>query len=117
MHSGQNRFPEWQNFLQEFPPYAFLKSASFETKISHSTMGRAQCRHTYYYINTIYILWPSGNLVFDFSRIGIAARQWKITFRAYLAVIEQINSENGTIDGFIGILTDCYCDFTLFYCK
>ena len=44
MHSGQNRFPEWQNFLQEFPPYAFLKSASFETKISHSTMGRAQCR-------------------------------------------------------------------------
>ena len=65
----------------------------------------------------LYILWPSGNLVFDFSRIGIAARQWKITFRAYLAVIEQINSENGTIDGFIGILTDCYCDFTLFYCK
>ena len=54
MHSGQNRFPEWQNFLQEFPPYALLKSASFETKISHSTMGRAQCRHTYYYINTIY---------------------------------------------------------------
>ena len=37
MHSGQNRFPKWQNFLQEFPPYAFLKSASFETKISHST--------------------------------------------------------------------------------
>ena len=37
MHSGQNRFPEWQNFLQEFPPYALLKSASFETKISHST--------------------------------------------------------------------------------
>ena len=39
MHSGQNRFPKWQNFLQEFPPYAFLKSASFETKISHSTGG------------------------------------------------------------------------------
>ena len=24
MHSGQNRFPKWQNFLQEFPPYAFF---------------------------------------------------------------------------------------------